>query len=90
MSEIRLIDKTFRELEIDGVGYFGLPRKVYDAIEQLQKENEKLNNILTEFEKWLKEEKKKENWEYGDMYFGEFCDMALNKLQELKEGNNEK
>ncbi len=55
MNEIRLIDKTFRELEIDGVGYFALPRKVYSTIEELQQENKHNKYILTEFEKWLEE-----------------------------------
>ena len=46
MSEIRLIDKTFRELEIDGNSYFAIPRKIYDVIEQLQQENEELKETL--------------------------------------------
>lgn len=45
--------------------------------------------ILEEFEKWLEEEKKKENWEYGDMYFYEFANIVLDKLQELKSDENE-
>ena len=53
--------------------YINYSREVYD-----------LKNILTEFEKWLEEEKKKENWKYGDMYFNEFANIVLDKLQELK------
>ena len=33
--------------------------KIMPIIEQMKKENEELNNILTEFEKWLEEEIKK-------------------------------
>ena len=46
MSEIKLIDKTFRELEIDGSSYFAISRKVYDAIEQLQQENKELKDKI--------------------------------------------
>lgn len=49
-----------------------------------------LKHILTDFEKWLEKYKKDEMFDYGNEqlnnYFNEFCDMALDKLQELKEG----
>ena len=51
-----------------------------------EEEHKRLNDILSKFENWLEEGKTLENWKYGDMYFGEFCDVALDKLQELKEG----
>lgn len=58
-------------------------------VEQLEKENERLNNIINELEKWLIEQQREE---------GEFCDFflenkqikveeVLDKLKELKDDN---
>ena len=54
------------------------------------KKHNKENSILTKFEHWLEEYKKDEMFDYGNEQanndFNEFCKIALDKLQELKEG----
>lgn len=47
----------------------------------LRKENDRLNNIINEFERWLEEMKKY----YGVGYY----DTSINKLQELKGSDKE-
>ena len=63
----------------------GDDKLLLDCITNLEQENERLNNIINELEKWLED-----NIEYGD---DDYYDMkasgvesALNKLKELKEG----
>ncbi|WP_298061715.1 hypothetical protein [uncultured Rikenella sp.] len=46
MSEIRLINKELGEIKIDDKGYFAIPDDIYNAIEQLQQENEELKMNL--------------------------------------------
>ena len=55
MSEIRLINKKLGEIKIDNKGYFAIPDDIYNAIEQLQQENEELKNKQNKFEKDYKE-----------------------------------
>ena len=54
-------------------------------LEMVNKEIERLNNIINELEKWLKEDKEyaMNNFECGRCF--NMFDI-LNKLQELKEG----
>ena len=66
-------------------GSYELPTEIFlDLLEEhqeLKQENEKLNNIINELEKWLKERS-------GDVSFA--YHHTLNKLQELKgDGSNE-
>lgn len=63
-------------------------QEIKKYITNLQEENEKLNKIIDELEKWLKETKK---FNYGFkikseyIYVHEFvCKNILNKLTELK------
>ena len=51
-----------------------------EVVKEKDKEIERLNNIITELEKWLKEQLK-EN--YGDSYIT--LQQTLKKLKELKE-----
>ena len=46
---------------------------------ELIRENEMLNNILTEFEKWLRNGKKQEIYFYNRMLFCEFCAITLER-----------
>lgn len=56
---------------------------------QLLEENERLNNIINELEKWLKEGMEELSYIKGDMYWREACENVLNKLQELKDSDEE-
>ncbi len=44
MNEVELINKDFRRLKINGVIYYDVPKDIYNAIEELQKENETLKH----------------------------------------------
>ena len=55
-----------------------------DKLEEKDKEIERLNNIINELEKYLKEENKFD--EYKDITYRETMGYVLDKLQELKEG----
>ena len=65
---------------------------VVEALEEANKEIERLNNIINELEKYITETKLEEfEKEYGRRYAKTFtqaeviiCNMILNKLQELK------
>ena len=71
---------------------------IINAITNLQEENERLNNIIDELEKWLKDEANfwkqqqekaiKNGWlEFGGKYNTTIIyENAINKLKELKEG----
>ena len=68
-----------------------------DIMYEMQQENEHYKNILTEFEKWLEEEIEKRKdanvldpIQVGDYYIKIVLKTSLDKLQELKEGKNEK
>ena len=49
-------------------------------IKQLQKENKRLNNILTEFEKWLEEELKEKTFNAFPTYDLEKQDFVNNEI----------
>ena len=75
---------------IEQVGYQEFYRYFQEKttlIEQQRKEIERLNNIINELEKWLKEQR---NYYYENYYYSDFnaygnkCDDVLDKLQELK------
>ena len=61
-----------------------------DLVNNCQEEIRRLNNILNELEKWLKEERDYyfENYYYSDFNaYGSKIDDVLNKLNELKESD---
>jgi len=66
-------------------------RKYKDlGFEHLCKENQRLNNVLNELEKWLKEQRDYyfEYYYYSDFNaYGSKLDDVLNKLNELKESD---
>ena len=59
----------------------------YNILIKREEEIERLNNIINELEKWLKEQR---NYYYENYYYSDFnaygnkCDDVLDKLQELK------
>lgn len=89
-----LISKQFRGIFAD-VNDDNLLREnglLYGENKELQKEIDRLNNIINELEKYINETKLEEfEKEYGRRYGKTFtqaeviiCNMILNKLQELK------
>ena len=69
---------------IEQVGYQEFYRYFQEKttlIEQQRKEIKKLNNIINELEKYLKEQK--------EIWVNDVFDEVLNKLQELKGSNND-
>ena len=71
-------DMTMLQEEID----------LYNEVIKLQQENKELNNILTEFEKWLKEETKKDTYSLYEFNLKQGKKQCLDKLQELKQKND--
>ena len=66
----------------------GYIRGIYRAkniIDSKQKEIERLNNIINEFEKYIKESCWKDDWGVESIY----VETLLNKLQELKGSDKE-
>ena len=62
--------------------------EVLDYITNLQEENERLNNIINELEKWLEE--KIDEYAINLEYLSEERMYSVkNKLKELKEGNKD-
>lgn len=59
----------------------------YEKLKEYEKENQRLNNVLNEFEKWLNEGLEELPYINGDMYWREACELALDKLKELKESD---
>lgn len=53
-----------------------------------QKEIEKLNNIINEFEQWIKDSKRETLMGLGTINRIFFADELLNKLKEIKGENN--
>lgn len=55
--------------------------------DKLLKENQRLNNILNELEKWLCFGLEEPCYVQGDMFWHNACEQVLNKLKELKESD---
>ena len=94
MSDL-LYEKIYQETQGCGRAQFvKLLQQNQIKIEQLQQENKKIKNILTEFENWLEEEVKQyqpyisENMIFKPNIEYEIVKSIYDKLQELK-GDNE-
>lgn len=64
-------------------------KPLLDYITNLQQENERLNNIINELEKWLQNEYNEWSMVDDDVIRAEArqCIEVLDKLQEIKENN---
>ncbi len=76
MSKIRLINREYGELEVDGVGYYAIGENLYDAIEQLQKENEELKEQNESLKKYYEYDNK--SWK----------NLAIKQAHDLEIKNN--
>lgn len=64
---------------------FGVAPEILDYITDLQQENEKLNNIINELEKYLEEHSKLDYESNATIIHEQMaCLFVLNKLKELK------
>ena len=96
MSET-IIDKNAKQITFtnNGIGFsqFGVANEILDLIENQAQENESLNNIINELEKWLKN--KIDGWKddknVSDTIYHErlAIRMIYDYLQELKDSDKE-
>jgi peptidoglycan hydrolase CwlO-like protein len=59
-----------------------------NRIEKYEQQIDQLTNNWNELEELLIKGAKEEPYERGDMFFREFCEIILDKMKEIKEGNN--
>lgn len=84
--------KIFRQLEERSKR--ANPYTFYDKDEliseilKLEDEISQLTNNWNELEEILIKGTKEEPYERGDMFFREFCEIILDNMNEIKEGNN--
>ena len=88
------IDLWYKEDDIEYTRWFGLEDlynlKIYikdlqQKVEQLEKENKKLNNIINELEKYIKEKSIYYNTSDGCQWVDQF--KVLDKLKKLKDSD---
>ena len=82
-DEIKEINIKFPGQILDYVDTREHLLELFNYITNLQEENERLNNIINELEKWLEEKQILYGINYQGFSWG-VCGEALDKLQELK------
>lgn len=82
-DEIREIFDTKLYFDLEEEDYI----KIKNYITNLQKENERLNNVINELEKYIKENSIYYNTSDGCQWIDQF--KVLDKLKELKENRDE-
>ena len=83
----RLINKIDKEFGYDVANTLQLMFiKKEKQVEQLEKEIDRLNNIISELEKWIEEHKQ---YQLISERYIVWEDKLVNKLKALKENNNE-
>lgn len=60
--------------------------KIYQTMKEMQQQITQLTNNWNELEEWLKKEN--EYSDYKDVFYREHMGYVLDKMKEIKEGNN--
>lgn len=79
ISKIKIINKKFGELNIDGVGFYDQPKLIVSCIEQLQQENKELKEKLGHKNKVIEEIKniiQKHTYTQKDDYY-DYCEQGI-------------
>ena len=79
------LDKDNREIIIDKYKKYNVNVDILNLIIDLKCENDRLNNIINELEKYLEEESRYN--EYKDVFYREDMGYVLDKLKELKDSD---
>lgn len=82
LARISLLEKENQRLKEE---YIMLQNASEEYEDKLLKENQRLNNVLNELEKWLNKEREFD--EYKDITYRETMGYVLDKLKELKESD---